>query len=35
MNIGRPKRVFEVEPVTVPIPEVLPVPGAEPAEPST
>lgn len=34
MNIGRPKRVFEVEPVSIPVPEVLPVPETEPqAEP--
>jgi hypothetical protein len=30
MNIGRPKRVFEVEPVSIPVPEVLPEPEAEP-----
>lgn len=37
MNIGPPKRVIEVEPVTLPIPEVLPdpdpAPAREPAEP--
>jgi len=37
MNIGRPKREIEVEPVTLPVPEVLPdpapVPESEPAEP--
>lgn len=32
MNIGRPKRVIEVEPVTLPVPEMLPVtePESEP-----
>jgi hypothetical protein len=30
MNIGRPKRVFEVEPVSIPVPEVLQDPEAEP-----
>jgi hypothetical protein len=31
MNIGKPKREIEVEPVSVPVPEVLPDPVAEPA----
>ena len=26
MNIGRPKRVFEVEPISIPVPEILPEP---------
>ncbi|MEW6059631.1 MAG: hypothetical protein AB1551_05760 [Actinomycetota bacterium] len=38
MNIGKPKRVFEIEPITLPIPQVLPepeqVPERVPAEPS-
>jgi hypothetical protein len=37
VNIGEPKRVFEVEPVSLPIPEVLPEPEPdrqnEPLEP--
>jgi hypothetical protein len=32
MNIGRPKRVIEVEPDQAPIPETLPDPGV-PVEP--
>ena len=32
MNIGRPKRTFEVEPVTLPVPEDVPRP--EPTEPA-
>lgn len=43
MNIGRPKRRIEAEPVSLPLPEVLPDPAPErepvapeptPAEPS-
>lgn len=38
MDIGPLKRVFEVEPVSLPVPEELPeperVPEAEPAEPA-
>lgn len=30
MNIGEPKRMFEVEPLTLPIPELLPDPGPAP-----
>jgi hypothetical protein len=37
MEIGRPRRVIEVEPVELPLPEDLPepepVPQQEPAEP--
>jgi hypothetical protein len=37
MDIGRPRRVIEVEPVELPLPEDLPepepVPQQEPAEP--
>jgi len=39
VNIGKPKRVIEVEPVSTPVPEVLPDPMPErepepaPAEP--
>ena len=29
MNIGKPKRVIEIEPVTTPVPEVLPDPIPE------
>lgn len=43
MNIGRPQRIIEVEPVSLPIPEVLPevvpeselLPDHEPSEPAT
>lgn len=30
MRIGRPRRVWEVQPVSLPIPEVLPDPTPEP-----
>ncbi len=37
VNIGRPQRIIEVDPVTLPVPEVLPIPlpepDREPAEP--
>ncbi len=37
MNIGRPQRIIEVDPVTLPVPEELPLPllepDREPAEP--
>jgi hypothetical protein len=29
MNIGEPKRTFEVEPVTIPVPERVPMPDPE------
>jgi hypothetical protein len=32
VNIGQPKRIIQVEPVSVPLPEFVPEPG--PAEPS-
>lgn len=31
MNIGRPKRIIEVEPVSLPLPEPLPMPAPETA----
>jgi hypothetical protein len=31
VNIGKPRREFEVEPVSLPVPEVLPDPAPEPA----
>jgi hypothetical protein len=35
VNIGQPKRIIQVEPVSVPLPEFVPEPGPEPArEPS-
>lgn len=40
MNIGKERRIIEVEPVTLPLPEVLPMPAPEreparePAEPA-
>ena len=40
MDIGQPKRIIEVEPVSLPIPEAIPAPEPrpakvpEPAEPS-
>jgi len=36
VNIGRPKRIIEIEPATVPLPEPMmpmPEPGPAPAEP--
>jgi hypothetical protein len=33
MNIGRPKRVIEVDPATVPLPEIAPDPQPAPTEP--
>jgi len=36
VNIGRPKRIIEIEPVTVPLPEPqmpMPEPGPAPVEP--
>lgn len=32
MEIGEPKRVHEVKPIDVPIPETIPVPVEEPVE---
>ncbi len=35
MNIGKPQRIIEVQPVSLPVPEVLPEPEREPErEPS-
>lgn len=38
MNIGPPKRIIEVEPTELPLPEELPeperIPEAQPAEPT-
>ena len=34
MDIGRPKRIIEVEPVSVPLPEELPDLDPAPAEPA-
>jgi hypothetical protein len=31
VNIGKPRRIIEVEPVSLPLPEVLPEPATEPA----
>lgn len=35
MNIGKPRRIIEVEPISLPLPEVLPEPVTQPkpAEP--
>ena len=33
MNIGEPKRTIEIEPVTVPVPEEVPLQEPVPAEP--
>ena len=30
MNIGQPKRIIQVEPVSVPLPEFVPEPAPEP-----
>jgi hypothetical protein len=41
MDIGQPKRIIEVEPVSLPLPEAIPAPDPrptpvpEPAEPAT
>jgi hypothetical protein len=41
VDIGKPKRIIEVEPVSVPLPETIPAPDPlpvstpEPAEPAT
>ena len=34
MDIGRPKRIIEVEPVSIPLPEELPDLEPVPAEPA-
>ncbi len=31
MDIGQPKRIIEVEPVSLPLPEAIPAPDPEPA----
>ncbi len=31
MDIGQPKRIIEVEPVSLPLPEAIPAPDTEPA----
>ncbi len=31
MNIGQPKRIIEVEPVSLPLPELVPEPAREPS----
>ena len=33
MNIGEPERIIEIEPVMVPVPEVIPDPIRAPDEP--
>jgi hypothetical protein len=33
MQIGRPRRIIEVEPLDVPVPEILPDPLEEPSVP--
>jgi hypothetical protein len=41
VEIGKPKRIIEIEPTSVPLPEALPIPDPlptstpEPAEPAT
>jgi hypothetical protein len=30
MNIGRPERIIQVEPIALPVPEVLPEPQPDP-----
>ncbi len=32
MDIGQPKRIIEVEPVSLPLPETLPTPEPQPAK---
>ncbi len=31
MDIGQPKRIIEVEPASLPLPEAIPAPDPEPA----
>jgi hypothetical protein len=31
MDIGQPKRIIEVEPVSLPLPEAIPAPEPQPA----
>ena len=31
MDIGQPKRIIEVEPVSLPLPEAIPAPDPQPA----
>lgn len=31
MDIGQPKRIIEIEPVSTPVPETIPLPTTEPA----
>ena len=31
MDIGQPKRIIEIEPVSTPVPETIPLPSIEPA----
>jgi hypothetical protein len=31
VDIGQPKRIIEVEPVSLPLPEAIPAPDTEPA----
>jgi hypothetical protein len=31
MDIGQPKRIIEVEPASLPLPEAIPAPAPEPA----
>jgi hypothetical protein len=31
VDIGQPKRIIEVEPVSLPLPETIPAPDTEPA----
>jgi hypothetical protein len=32
MDIGQPKRIIEVEPVSLPLPETIPAPEPQPAK---
>jgi hypothetical protein len=32
MDIGQPKRIIEIEPASIPVPETLPMPATEPAK---
>jgi hypothetical protein len=31
MDIGEPRRIIEVEPASIPVPETIPIPEREPA----
>ena len=34
MDIGKPRRIIEIEPVSLPLPDLVPDPAPEPARPA-